>query len=257
MILELDGASASQPGQHVEMWGRNDHDDIIRISYLDPNTGGELKGFQIRVAVDPRDPCIINDAGYLLTDPAAYPPSVTLGGVIQTAEEQAQQIVTKIRQVTSLDLGGIQATNLLLATPYDETPWPSLAPTTAAADRLAACQQAYWAAPLSYTPDPSQLGTPLHGISLGPVTYQTSSPMQTFKDIYFDSPFDLSNLVELWFTIESTPPDGVDPLHRGPTWLEGMRSDPGRGGVVNFTLRGNDGSIGSIALIVGQEASAF
>src|SRR5436189_4678152 len=121
MLLDLDGAATSQPGQHFELWGRNDQDDIIRISYLVGSD--EQVGFQIRLAIDPKDPCVINDSGYLLTDPAAYPTTTNLGGVIQTAEEQALQVVNRIRQVTSVDLGGMQSSSLLLAMPYDDTPW--------------------------------------------------------------------------------------------------------------------------------------
>src|SRR5204863_162836 len=68
MLLDLDGAATSQPGQHFELWGRNDQDDIIRISYLVGSD--ELVGFQIRIGIDPNDPYLINDSGYLLTDPA-------------------------------------------------------------------------------------------------------------------------------------------------------------------------------------------
>src|SRR5439155_11166864 len=213
--LDLDSTATSAPGQHYELWGRNDHDDIIRISYLVGSD--EQVGFQIRLAIDPKDPCVINDSGYLLTDPAAYPPTTNLGGVIQTAEEQALQVVNRIRQVTSVDLGGMQSSSLLLAMPYDDTPWPQVANNAKAADRLAACQ-AYWQSPYSYTPDPVQLGTPMHGVLLGPVDYQTALPMQLFENIYLDSPFDLSNLREIWFTVETVPPAKVDPAHRGATW---------------------------------------
>jgi hypothetical protein len=253
MILDLDGAAPSQPGQHIELWGRNDHDDIIRLSYLVGSD--EQRGFQIRLAIDPKDPCVINDTGYLLTDPAAYPATTNLGGVVQTADEQALQVVNRIRQVTSVDLGGMQSSSLLLAMPYDETPWPTVASNAAAADRLAACQDYWKKSPYSYTPDPAQLGTPMHGALLGPVDYQTSIPQQRFEDIYLDSPYDLGNLRELWLTLETVPPANVDPAHRGATWLLGTRSDVGRG-AINFSLKGNNVS-GSIALITEQRASAF
>jgi hypothetical protein len=166
-------------------------------------------------------------------------------------------VQNRIRQVTAVDIGGSQQVSLLLATPVDDTPWPQLAANAAPADRLAACQ-AYWAqSRYSYTPDPYQLGTPMHGVSLGPVDFTTSAPQQRFSGIQFTSPFDLSNLLELWITVETVPPAAVDPLHRGRVWLIGPRRDLGRGGVINFNLQGDGGVSGSIAMIVQERASAF
>src|SRR4051812_2273028 len=77
IALDIGGADVPlRPNQHLEMWGRNHNDDIIRISYLiDQNLDDqdEVYGLQLRQAVDGSDPCMINDTGYLLTDPRAYP----------------------------------------------------------------------------------------------------------------------------------------------------------------------------------------
>jgi hypothetical protein len=252
--LDIAHATANKPGEHYELWGRNQDDNIIRISYLVNKQ--EVFGLQLRLAISPSDPCIISDAGYLLTDPAAYPGNSDNAGIVQTPAQQAAQVVLKIRQVTGPDLGGLQDKDLYAVTPVDGNAAPQLAAGASAAARLAACQ-AYWAkGPDAYTPDPYEVAVGRHGTILGFVDYQTTQPLQSFSDIYLDSPYDLSNLVEMWFTTESVPPEQVDPQHRGPIWMLGKRSDPGRD-TFNFTFNGDNGVSGTMVLSVTQPASAF
>lgn len=253
MVVDLDAADPTPSGQHLELWGRDAADNVLRIGYrLD---GVDLYGFQLRLAVDPTDPCLINDTGYLLTDPAAYPGDVDSGGVRQTPAEQAQQVINKIRQITSVSLGGMQSRSLLLVVPVDATPWPALPPHASAAERLAACK-AYWSAgPYSYSPNPLQFGQPLHGATLGPVNYSTTSPMYSAQDIFLDSPLELDDLQELWMTVESVPPEEVDATRRGPTWMQGPRSVRGRS-VLNFDMTGA-GVSGQAAIILQKPPSAF
>ena len=252
VALELKGSGVSQPGQHFEMWGRNSDNDILRIGYRISPTDPQIFGFMIRTAVTPTDPCMINETGYLITDPRAYPSPVTAAGVTQTPAEQAMAISVIIREVTSVSLGGEEQTNLLLAMPFDATPEPQIAVDATAADRRTACN-AYWAASLyTYTPAPLTLTQPLHGLVLGPVDYSTSAPLNSFSTMPFVSFYDLSNLQEFWITLESVPPESVDPLHRGPAYLQGNRVERGDD-TINFDLTGGDPSVsGSLLLIPPQ-----
>jgi len=251
------GTAVTAPGTHLELWGRNQHNDVFRISYTLDET--ELRGFSIRKGLSLTDPCAINDTGYLLTDARAYPTSVVWGGVVQTPEEQANQVLTRIKQLTSVADGGLQPSEpgtLRVMTPWDETPLPVIAADASADERQTACN-AYWAASTwSYTSNPLLFGKPIHSSVMGAVDYQTSTPAQSFSDIALTSPFDLSNLEEVWFTLESVPPDQVDAQKRGPVYLQGTKvavSEAGRG-VLSFDLSG-DGVSGSIAFIFPQQQS--
>jgi hypothetical protein len=249
LSLELKGAGVSQPGQHLEMWGRNSDNDIVRIGYRVSPTAAEIFGFMIRIAVTPTDPCMINDTGYLITDGRAYPGNVSAAGVTQTPAEQAMAISVIIREVTAVSLGGEQQTNLLLAVPYDATPEPQIAVDATAEARRTTCN-AYWAAsPYAYTPAPLTLTQPLHGLALGPVDYSTSAPLDTFSTMPFESFYDLSNLQEFWITVESVPPGSVDPQHRGPAYLQGNRVQRGDD-TINFDLTGSDPSVSGSLLLV-------
>src|SRR3954449_10660595 len=74
IIMSLHGASVTPPGQHLELWARNQYNDIIRINpYYDEANGKTHNGLMIRQAISPTDPCIIDDHGNLLTTAAAYP----------------------------------------------------------------------------------------------------------------------------------------------------------------------------------------
>jgi hypothetical protein len=247
--LELKGSSVSQPGQHFEMWGRNSDNDILRIGYRATPTATQIFGFMIRIAVPPTDPCMINDSGYVVTDPRAYPGNITVAGVTQTPTEQAEAISVIIREVTAVSLGGQQQSNLLLATAYDATPEPQLTTDATPAERRAACN-AYWAAsPYSYTAAPLTLTDPMHGMALGPIDYSTSAPLNSFSTMPFVNSYDLSNLQEFWITLESVPPESVDPLNRGPAYLQGNRVNRGND-TINFDLTGSDPSVsGSLLLI--------
>jgi hypothetical protein len=123
------------------------------------------------------------------------------------------------------------------ALPWDATP----------ADRLAICSQ-YWANPLSYTPNPSQLTAPIHGPIWGYVNYVTTAPPTTFDGVRLDIPVELVGIRELFFTVEGAT---VDPLRRGPVWLQGFPTLGGQG-VVTFVLQGPTAS-GHAALHVGLD----
>jgi hypothetical protein len=257
IVLELRGAAASAPGHHVELWGRTGHDDIVRISYLVQRD--ELMGLQIRTAVDPADPCMINDSGYLVTDARAYPMSIPVGGAVQTPDEQAKQAQNHVRQLTSVAVGGLEPATMLVATPYDETPWPALASDAAPDVRRAACQ-AYWkASAYSYSANPLAWGAPLHGVVLGAIDYMTSSPQQSYQDIALTSPYDLSDLRELWLTDEAVPPARVDATRRGPLLVRGTPAagDDAGFGVLHVALAGDGPVSGSAALILPPARSAF
>jgi hypothetical protein len=255
MALQLRGSGVSAPGQHLEMWGRNSNDDILRIGYQLTPGQPEVYGFMIRTAVSLTDPCMINDSGYLLTDPRAYPGNIVAAGIVQTPDEQAKRITLLIRYVTSVSQGGLQTSSLLLTMPYDATPEPMLAADAGPGARTQACN-AYWnASPYAYTPAPLTLSAPTHGVTMGAVDYSTSVPQDSFGSIDFTSLYDLRDLQEFWLTVESKPPGAVDPLHRGPSYLEGKRVQRGDG-TLNFDLTGSDPAVtGSLVLILPQSGA--
>jgi hypothetical protein len=252
--LQLRGSAVTPPGQHLEMWGRNRNDDILRIGYRLSSGQPQLYGFQIRIGIDPADPCIINDSGYLVTDPRAYPKAIDFGGVVQSPEQQALQIQLRIQQITALSVGGMQTSSLLITAPYDTTVAPVIAAGATPAERRSACE-AYWAqSPWAYTPDPLIISQPRHGATMGPVYYATASPQASYDGIYLTSLLDLDDLQEFWITTEQGGPADVDRLHRGPVYLQGYRVERGRG-YVNFDLTGDGAVIGS--LVVAESRGTF
>jgi hypothetical protein len=261
IALDIGGAdTALLPTQHVEMWGRNANDDIIRISYLIDQglpDQDEQYGLQLRQAVDATDPCMINDTGYLLTDARAYPTSVVQAGVAQSPEQQAAQMMLRIRQVTSVAVGGLQPSSLLVTMPFDPTPRPAIAADAAPDARKQACNDYWGKGRYVYTGNPAELPEPVHGVSLGAITYVTTSPSASYSEITITSPYDLSNLEEVWFTLEYVPPAEVNPFSRGPVWLRSV-PDPNMGrSFLTFQLTGDDGRYGSVAFLIQNPASAF
>jgi hypothetical protein len=129
--LTLSGGTPLPAAQHLELWARVAHDDVVRIRRIqDLDVTGALSpeaattcadadpasvlaatgerivhcrpaGFMIRPAIRMSDPCLIDDLGNLLVTPAAYPGSVTYNGVEQTPDEQAAQVRGRISQLTS------------------------------------------------------------------------------------------------------------------------------------------------------------
>ncbi len=251
--MTIAGANETAPNTHLELWARSEHDDIIRINpFTDPTAGETHYGLQIKLAVDPSDPCMIDAAGNLLTSPAAYK-TVTIAGVTQTPEQQAQQVKNRLDQIVSISLGGKQAQSLLaIVAASDGTP-PTLAAEASAADRLAACT-AYWAsAPFAYSGNPFQVTAPTHGILYGFVTYTTTSPPAGYDGIRVETPIRLKGLRELWLTTETVPVDLVSPVQRGAVFLHSEPAKGGRG-VVFFNMLGQSAS-GTAALYVDLDES--
>jgi hypothetical protein len=249
MLLDLRAAGVTAAGQHLEIWGRDANDDILRIGYRLAPGQPEQYGFIIRTAVSLDDPCMINGTGYRITDPRAYSGNVVAGGVVQTPEQQAGQITLRIRHLTAVSAGGLQTSSLLLTMPWDDTPLPAIAADAGPDERRAACQ-AYWnSSPFAYTGAPLTPSQPIHGATMGPVNYTTAQPQQTYNSIDLVSLYDLGDLQEIWLTVESQPPATVDPLHRGPVYLQGYRVERGRYSI-NFDLAGDGPVSGSMLLIL-------
>jgi hypothetical protein len=263
LAMTLAGAAASAPGHHLELWVRDEHDDIVRLDALDqvddpssPWRGQRLTpvGIVIRPAMTMNDPCMIDDAGHLLVTASAYPSTIVVGGVSQSPEEQAQVerwMASALASTSSCDGSGLdpryhcgrQPANLLGIFPYElvddhgavvstaPTP-PSLPFDTPPADRLAACR-AYWASsPLAYTPNARQVTAPAHGTMFGVVTFTSAAPTVAYDQIRIDSPTHFGAVRELFLTDEL---DQVDPLHRGPVYLGGQ-AGPGGNAVYHMDL---------------------
>jgi hypothetical protein len=256
MQLTITGAAPQPPGQHLEMWFRNQYDDTIRINGIFDTTvnGKDVRlfpyGFVLRPMVTMNDPCMIDTTtGAWLIKAEAYKDS-DAGEVHQTPEEQAQQIRTRIGQVTSTtDCDGspeaadpvtrpfhcgLQRDTIIGAIAYElvddsgmTTSVSPVSPTTCETsgnaagcipfdatpvERKAACE-AYWSSsPLAYSPNPLQLTAPIHGDLYGEVTYgPTLVPPSQFDSIRIESPLSLIGIQELWLTVEQDQLDVPPP----------------------------------------------
>jgi hypothetical protein len=260
LAMTLQASAPTPPGHHLELWAR-DEGGIDRLQgIIDSQHGLSAFGLQIRIAVDPRDPCmIVHDPkspayGRLLTDPLAYAGDTVVEGVRQTPAQQAQQVVNHIAQVNARELGGQQNTSMLALVAYGEADPPTVADDATPAERAAACQ-AYWADPRAYTANPQQTTAPFHGALYGVLHYSTTTPPAIFDGIRIDTPTKLRNPDSLWMTIESVPPSMVDPLNRGPVFVGGDPSPGGRN-EVHFDLVGPDAA-GAVSVYTEPDDDSF
>ena len=232
-------ATTIPAGQHLEFWARTQYNDIVRIpGYYDLQKGLSSPGIMIRQAISLDDPCMIDSyygdkkgAGNLLTSPDAYPATVSSGGVTQTNQEQAQQIINFIHQVTdntTITTGG----PLLAILPYDANTEPSIPTDATPTDRKMACDKYFNASPNTYIPNPYQLTAPLHGFIYGFVEFTSTVPVQAYNGFRIDSPINLKGVQEIFFTVEN---DNVDPTNRGPLFLISELTPGGRD-IVHFDL---------------------
>jgi len=241
MQLTLEGVTAQTipAGKHLELWARTQYDDIVRVpGYYDLGKGLSAPGLMIRQAISLKDPCMIdgyyfpdNPNGNLLTSAAAYPTTIGSGGVTQTPDEQAQQVVDRINQLTtnpSIASGG----PLLAILPYDPNVPPTIPDSASSADRRTACNAYHDAAPNTYIPNPYQITAPLHGFVYGFVKFLSVSPPSDYDGYRIDTPLNLKGVQEIFFTIEG---DTVDPMNRGPLFLISKRTQGGLD-VVHFDL---------------------
>ena len=263
MELTFAGVTATTipAGKHLELWARTQYDDIVQVSgYYDLANGKTATGLMVRQAISLADPCMLDTyyfgkgAGNLLTSPAAYPPSVTVAGVMQTDVDQAQQVIDRINQLTTAGTTG----PLLAVLPYDPTVPPTIPSAAAPADRLAACD-AYkdngtpgfvTGADLTYIANPYQITAPLHGYVYGFVSFTSLTPPSNYDGFRIDSPLNLKGVREIFFTVEGDTV--VDPLNRGPLFLTSTMTRDGID-VVHFDLTSPDPAVnvsGTAALLV-------
>jgi hypothetical protein len=234
--LSLVGAGETPAGQHLELWTRDATDDVNRVP-----TGSDSQpyGLMVRKAITFADPCMIDAEGHLLLSPDAYQ-ARSIGGIMQTPEQQAQLVALRIAQVTATDvcaadgsICGQQKATLLALVPYTTTSPPPFDATMAAADRLAACQ-AYWSDPLAYSPNPVQLTAPLHGSVYGFIAYSTLKPAAGYDGITLQTPDRLAGTRELWLTVENVPVEQVQP--QGGTVILDGKPDHGGFSVIHIPL---------------------
>ncbi len=223
----LGGVAPTPAGMHLELWARDQYEDILRVNgYTNLQKYEASYGFMIRQAVSLDDPCLIDDKGNLLTTPDAYPGPVTVAGVTQSPQEQAQQVIDRINQ-----LAPAGQPPLLAVLPYTATQVPSIPKTTTAPDRLAMCS-AYEADPLAYVANPLQITAPTHGIAYGFTSFVTITPPADYNGFRIDTPVGLKGVQEIFFTLEG---DAVDANNRGPLYLVSKQT-PGGIDVVHFDL---------------------
>jgi hypothetical protein len=247
--LTIVNANPTAAGTHLELWTRNQNNDIIRVdasyTFPDPVDHTQTKtiytlGLLIRPAVIKDDPCMIDGKGNLLTTPAAYQ-TLTIAGITETPEEQAQAYNNRIAQITSTNDGGMQSATLLAVVPFDDTPPPAVQPTDGASVRLAACKDYWNKSPLAYTGNPAQVTAPIHGTAYGFVYYQTNRPSASYDGIRIDSPTNLAGAQDLWYSVETAPLAMVDGNNQGPMFLEG-KADQGGNDVIHFDLTSQSAS---------------
>jgi hypothetical protein len=244
----LEGANQTKTGTHLELWARNENNDIIRVNpFYDENAYKSSFGLMIRQAISLDSPCMTDDAGHPLTTPEAYPTSVSYGGITQTPDEQAVQIQQRIRQLTPVGMPP-----LLAVVPYDNNPEPVIAATATAEQRKAACDAYRAASDNTYIPNPQQITAPLHGAVYGFVGFQTLQPPTNYDGFRLDTPVSLKGLQEVFMTIEAND-NSIDmhPDMRGPLYLTSNRVQGGRE-VLQFQLvpAQPDGPSGAVAVYV-------
>lgn len=247
--MTLDGAQPSAPGRHLELWARDAWDDIIRIDPLyDRAAGASRPGLMIRVAVPADDPCMIDDAGHLITSADAYPSTVNQGGVEQTPEQQAKQVRDRIAQLDSQPGGP-----LLAVVPWDATPAPIIAADATPATRKQACDAYRAASPVAYVPNPIQVTAPMHGLIYGVVSFVSLTPAASYAGIRLDTPVALADVREVFVTDAG---DTVDPAHRGARYLVSEATTAGRE-TQSFLLHppaGASGASGTLTILTGLDS---
>lgn len=248
MQFTLTGVTAQTipAGQHLELWARTQYDDIVRVpGYTDLTNGVTANGIMIRQAISLKDPCMIdgyyfpnNPNGNLLTSPAAYASAINNGGVTQTPEQQAQQVIDRINQLTTnptIASGG----PLLAVLPYDPNVPPTLPDTATSAERRTACDAYTLNDPLAYVPNPYQLTAPLKGTVYGFPKFLSVTPPSDYDGFRIDTPINLKGVREIFFTVEN---DNVDPANRGPLFLVSKLSQGGID-IVHFDLVGGSPTV--------------
>ena len=194
-IMEFTVANAGMTpvGEHLELWARDPYDDILRIDpFYHESAHQSAYGLMIRQAISLDDPCIIDDAGHLLTDASAYPTTVTTAGVSQTPAEQALAVVQRIVQ-----LAPAQQPPLLAVLPWDTTPPPSLPPDATPAERLAACTAYEDASDRAYVANPLQITAPAHGAVFGFIRFISTEPAENYDGFRLDTPVRLQGVQEI------------------------------------------------------------
>ncbi len=234
-------AQSIPANQHLELWARTQYDDIVRVDgYTDLANGVTANGLMVRQAISLDDPCMIDGyylpnaprtAGNLLTTPAAFPSSTSAGGVTQTPEQQAQQVIDRINQLAgnpSIQTGG----PLLAVMPYDPNQPPAVPATATSEERRTACDAYIDNDPLAYIPNPFQITAPLHGVVYGFVRFISTTPPTNYDGFRIDTPLNLKGVQELFLTAEN---DTVDPKNRGPLFMTSQLTQGGND-VVHFNL---------------------
>lgn len=227
MQFTMANVGITPAGQHLELWARDQYNDIIRVNpFYDLPNGLAAPGLMIRQAISLDDPCLIDAKGNLLTTAAAYPTTTTVAGVTQTPEQQAQQVRDRISQLSPPG----QAP-LLAVLPYDATPPPTVPKTASAAERKMACDAYRGASDRTYIGNPV-VTAPTHGFIYGFVRFVTTLPPVNYDGFRLDTPVGLKGVQEIFFTIEGNT---VDANNRGPLFLISTQTPGGRD-VVHFDL---------------------
>ena len=193
------------------------------------------------------DGCVIDEAGNLLWTPEAKDPATgSPQGALAAAAVQ--------RRIDELTIGG-QAT-LFALVPYDDAaamPHPSAKdPTLTAEARKCACRDLWNASPASYSGNPIQLTSPVHGALYGVLDYQSTMPPQALGGIAFHVDYSLPSARELWLTDTAAEVSHVDPNQldcharpdscRGITLLDGTAASEAGRQAIHFELRSPTGA---------------
>jgi hypothetical protein len=237
MEFTIDGVTAQTipANQHLELWARTQYDDIVRLEgYTNQPQGISSPGFMLRQAISLKDPCMLDGYfrgtgdGNLLTSPAAYPTTISQGGITQTPEEQAQQVIDHIHQLT--DPPGASGP-LVAVLPFDTNVPPSVPDAATPTERRAACDS-YQMNVNAYIANPYQITAPLNGSVYGFAKFVSVTPPANFDGFRIDTPTNLKGVREIFFTIEGST---VDPKNRGPLFLISELTQGGND-VVHFDL---------------------
>lgn len=189
IALDLTWPSPMLPGadEHLELWAVSGAGQPVRVP-ADEFTAADFPGFDVRLGIDPNEPCLIDAQGRLLLGPAADLPDPDISH--EAMVQRVRQVVP--RTLPILPAGGVAGKTkvpLLALVRHDENPGPDFPLTKdnvdkmAPADRLQRCRP-FLCAPADagcghgayYVGNPLQLTKPVHGTLYGFFDFNTIGP---------------------------------------------------------------------------------
>jgi hypothetical protein len=277
VLLDVEAASPTAAGHHVEIWVRDAADDtaagqnVVRLLASDGDILGPVcdpkQGPCTRVAwafvpvlgpwkvvigddghphAELQDGCMIDENGNVVWSPDALDPATGQPQSAQptlTFDDKVKSNWTLQKRIDELTIN----TAMVAMVPWDDHSGdmrPTLADTPDT--RKAACHALWRISPAIYSGNPRQTTAPVHGALAGVSYYLSTGPPQILGGIAFSTAWSLPNPKELWLTDTAATVDMVDPAAYdcgvSPTTCRGTVMVDGTAttpgrGAVHFELR--------------------